>query len=247
MTLKLKRLTPEKKLSGRLYDEFEGMILRGELQAGDRLPTEAVLCEQLGVSRSLLREVLQQLKGRGLIESTAGRGMFVRSIEQSILEKELQLFAQVEQDPQAFQELVAFRLLLEPQLARLAAEQASPALIDDLEMLLAEMLANRANLSALMEADLDMHLRIAREAGNRFANMILSCLKPLGKRFGHLSYAAVDSVQETLDEHTCLVAAIKARDGLAAEQAMRDHLTSSRAHFNLNPDPLTPAPHAPQG
>lgn len=232
--MKFKRLTHEKKLSGRLYDELERMILDGELKAGDRLPTEAVLCEELGVSRSSLREALQQLKGRGLIESTAGRGMFIRSIEPKMLEKELQLFAQVEEDPQAFFELVEFRLMIEPEMTRVATAKGSETFLEELEHLLLEMETNVNNLSAFMEADLDMHQRIAKEAGNRFVKMMLSCVKPLGKRFGRINYGDRGFVNETLEEHAAIVSAIRTGDSEKAAEAMRNHLLSSKQHFEDN-------------
>ncbi len=207
------------------------MILNGELQAGDRLPTEADFCVQRGVSRTSVREALQQLKGRGLIESTAGRGMFVRSIEPKVIEKELQLFAQVEQDPQAFFELVDFRLLIEPENARVAAKDNSPEFIEELAALLEKMRSNTENLDTFMEADLDMHLCIAKKAGNRFVKMVLSCLKPLGKRFGHLNHNHSDFIQETLIEHTRILDALRDGNSRSAPKAMREHLLSSRQHF----------------
>lgn len=229
--MKLRRLTHTRKLSGRLYDTLEGMILKGDIKAGDRLPTEAILCDKLGVSRTSLREALQQLKGRGLIESTAGRGMFVRSIGEDIMTKELHLFAQVEQDSAAFFELIKMRLMLEPDIAAKACRGGRPAFLAELQNLLAEMKANTANLSAFMEADLDMHLLISREANNRFVNMILSCVKPLGKRFGQLSHGSENFVLETLEEHSQIVQAMAAGDSRKARKAMRDHLLSSKAHF----------------
>lgn len=229
--MQLKRLTHERKLSGRLYDHLEGFILDGTLSAGDRLPTEAELCQHLGVSRSSLREALQQLKGRGLVESTAGRGMFVRSIEAGRIEKDLTLFAQVEQDPEAFFELVSFRLLIEPENARIAAHKCTSECIRDLESLLNKMHATLEDLDAFMEADLDMHLRIAQEAGNRFTKMVLSCIKPLGKRFGHVNYSSGNFSRQTLDEHIKLLNAIRSGDEQTAAQIMKAHLESSQRMF----------------
>lgn len=229
--MKLKRLTHPKKLSGRLFDALESMILDGELRAGDRLPTEADLCRQLGVSRTSLREALQQLKGCGLVESVPGVGMFVRAVSSEAVEKELSRFAQLEEDAGSFSELVEFRLLFEPENARQAAKRRDPACLAELTQQLDEMRANLSNVSAFMEADLDMHLAIARQAENRFINLVLCCLKPLTKRFGKINHHETEFMKVTIQEHERILVAIKKGDGRAAAQAMRAHLLSSREHF----------------
>ncbi len=231
----LPRLKPKQKLSTQVVDAIEAAILDGRFGLDERLPTEAQLCERLGVSRTALREALQHLKSRGLIESVAGRGMFLRPLNENLLERDLSLFARLgEHDPAVFVELLDLRLQIEPECARAAAKSAQEAgskLIADLKALLAEMEDSLDDLERFIHADLSMHVRIAEESGNRFYRLILSCLKPMGDRYGLASYRSPQHMRQTLREHRQLVAHLQAGRSREAATAMRRHLADSKQRF----------------
>ena len=114
-------LKPLKKT--RLYEEIikqlTDLINNGSLKPGDKLPTERDLAVQLNVSRTAIREALRSLEMMGFIESKVGEGTFVKEITlnnvidpfSSILSKDKKLVA----------ELIEVRILLESEIARLAA------------------------------------------------------------------------------------------------------------------------------
>jgi GntR family transcriptional repressor for pyruvate dehydrogenase complex len=96
------------------------LIADGVLKVGDRLPSERDLSEQLGVSRTSVREALQQLEMRGLLETVHGGGSIVRNITEQEIRKPIELF--LEQDKKLVLELAELRAFMEAWAAREAAE-----------------------------------------------------------------------------------------------------------------------------
>ncbi len=76
-----------------IADDLRGLILSGQLPIGAKLPTEVVLCQQFGVSRTTLREAIQMLRSTGILDVTPGRGSYVRAPSLSMLLPSLQLAA----------------------------------------------------------------------------------------------------------------------------------------------------------
>lgn len=220
-------LTNPEKLSQRICHVLEDAIVKGTYGVDKRLPTEAKLCETFGVSRTSLREALQHLKSRGLIESIAGRGMFVRALTQSFLERDLSLFSKLNDGEDVFLEFQDFRLLIEPENARRAAANKNPQCIAALKDSLARMDVSLNDLPEFVVADIAMHLRIAREAGNRFIEIILSGLKPMGEDYGRHSYDSTSLMRKAYREHEQIYRAISQGDVTTAGNAMHDHLVSS--------------------
>lgn len=78
MSLAITPLLPRSRRSATIAESLRALITGGQLKPGDKLPTEAMLCQQFGVSRTTLREAIQMLRTNGLLEVTPGRGSFVR-------------------------------------------------------------------------------------------------------------------------------------------------------------------------
>lgn len=100
-------------------ERIEQLILDGSLKVGQALPSERRLCETLGISRSSLREGLKVLRGRGIVETTQGRGTYIARLIDSQAEKPLMhLFSA---HPRTIYDVLDVRALLEGEAARLAA------------------------------------------------------------------------------------------------------------------------------
>lgn len=82
MTMQNNKKLPERVLPNEIAANISGLIQRGELNPGDRLPSERELCERFDVSRSVVREALSQLKSDGLIEAIRGSGAYVLEKDQ---------------------------------------------------------------------------------------------------------------------------------------------------------------------
>jgi GntR family transcriptional repressor for pyruvate dehydrogenase complex len=112
----------------RLRDQVAEMLLdmisSGDYGVGDRLPPERVLVEQLGVSRTVVREALNLLETRGLIRVEHGRGAIVSADTAHALHNDLGFLLRME--PSTLWELMEMRKALEVELAGLAAERATP-------------------------------------------------------------------------------------------------------------------------
>src|SRR5215218_5631687 len=108
------------RLSDRLAARLGGQIDAGALRPGDRLPTEQRLAETHGVSRTVVREAVHQLKSRGLLRSRQGSGVYVTAPPAAALKLDLSVIASVDDVMQ----LREVRRALEAETAALAAERA---------------------------------------------------------------------------------------------------------------------------
>ena len=68
------------KVSDKVVQDLRTLVEKNQMQVGDRLPAERKLCEQLGVSRSSLREAIQQLTSQGMLVSKVGAGTFLQQL-----------------------------------------------------------------------------------------------------------------------------------------------------------------------
>lgn len=231
-----------------LAETLRTRISKGEFTPGDRLPSEAVLSETYGVSRTVIREAIASLRADGLVEPRQGSGVYVLEARQS----DVAPFQNVDFDRvSSVVELLELRTAVESEAAALAAIRRSPSQEEHiLECLQAFMEANRGERSASQE-DFALHLAIADASNNpRFgeflrllgANVIpRKALRPEGSELridtGYLSRIA--------EEHQRIVDAILDGDAERARQAMRVHLEGSLSRYRrlLRSAPL-PLPEA---
>src|SRR5437868_12688724 len=113
--------------TSRLYEQIvqqiEESILKGALKPGDQLPAERELAEQFGVSRTAVREAVNALREKGLVEAYSGRGTFVTDGTSQAIRQSLDLMIKIGQ-PDGSTHLAELRAILEPEIAALAATRA---------------------------------------------------------------------------------------------------------------------------
>ncbi len=115
---------PRESTSFAIARRLEQLILDGTLKPGKRIPSERQLAERLGVSRTIMREALKELRGRGLIQTRQGQGSTVVGLVPK-LEASSPLVYLFEDHPRTLFDLLEVRELLEGQAAFLAAERGS--------------------------------------------------------------------------------------------------------------------------
>lgn len=215
-------------LSHVVAEALAAEIVQGRLRPGERLRSERDLSEAFAVGRSSVREAIKALESRGLVEGRHGEGTFVRG-------QGLDTLVQVPTGPVAVTEaevrhLFEVRELLEPGIARLAADRARPVDVAALRGLLQRQERLFEARRYASDEDRRFHVRVARISGNPVLIRLLDgVMRMLGEvRDPALHAAAYSGRRTTLDGHWNLVRAIEARDPHAAAEAVLHHLAASR-------------------
>jgi GntR family transcriptional regulator, galactonate operon transcriptional repressor len=199
-------------------------IIAGRLQPGGLLPIEADLAHELGVSRPSLREGLRALAAKGLVETRTRRGTIVRPKESwDILDPDvLAWMADAPPDQEFLMALLELRTSIEPVAARLAAQRASPRQVLDIEESYRAMVAALPDdIEGCCQHDLDLHERIIAAAGNVFLARFAAVIRTALRTSFVVSYNARESYQNSLAEHWAVADAIRRREPVEAERAMR--------------------------
>lgn len=200
--------------------EFVEAVLRSDQR---RLPPEAQLAEELGVTRARLRGILKRLEAEGLIWRHVGKGTFVG---------ERSLTTALESLPEVLSPLEAFeaRMVLEPQLAALAALRATPRNIEEMRDCLARM-EKIGNWGDWAVWDERLHRLVAKAAGNTLLLALYDMVResaPSGMRHRFQHVFAPGPRAGANQEHHAYVEAIADRDSRRAERLMAIHLQSIR-------------------
>lgn len=210
----------------RVYEEIvhkiKGMIEQGRLKSGDQLPAERELAETFKVSRSSVREALRALESRGFLESRQGNGTYIAS--QPVEELVAPLASAILTEKDALMELFEMRRLIEPNLAYLAAERATPEEIREMEITLNTQEEMVARGETGMVVDKTFHDLLVGATKNsvliRLMDTVMDALTESRDK-----YLQVEGRPEkSLSGHRELVKAIKAGDKELASRIMREHL-----------------------
>lgn len=189
-------------------DRVREMIYQRALGPGDWID-EPQLCDQLGISRTPLREALKVLNGENLVELVQRKGCRVRALGYDEL---LELFPVMAS--------------LEGLCANLAARKLTPADMARLEALHArlEACAQAQDVDRYYEVNRDFHLAVQDLAGNRWLQRITGELRNVLILARHRQLTRPGRLQQSLEEHRAIMRAFKAGNGEAAATAMHDHL-----------------------
>ena len=202
------------------YDELRARIVDGRLHPGARIG-QAEIADELGISRGSVREALRRLAGDGLVDFAVNRGFFVADVG---LERVL--------------ERLEARLLLEPGIARLAAERRNDGDLGELRRWVeAERSARTA--AAAHDASRGFHSALAGATRNEALVRIFDSLwiADVGRRLLASRRAQPTWQEADVAEHEELLEAIVAGDGGRAESLMRAHVESAWRHWSRRPSP----------
>lgn len=193
---------------------IQQMIVDGRLAPGQRLPPERELSEQLGISRPTLRETIRALVGLNILESRHGAGTFVAALSTAALLEPMRFVMALNE--RTIGELFEARLLLEPALAALAAQRATPE----------QAAAMRAAIGGAdqVAADVLLHRLIAEASGNALLAAMLESLSGLGRSSRSLTAGRPGVHGRTAGDHAAIVDAVERGDPEAARAAMTAHL-----------------------
>ncbi len=201
--------------------KIKEIIIQKQMAPGERLPSEKEWIEKFGVSRATIRESMKILKAENVIEIQRGNGTFVSE------------FLGVGDDPlglgfankdQVVRDLLEARLLFEPQITMLAAQNVKPSNIEQLELIMKRFEAEEQSNEVTMELDVEFHTAIA----SCTQNDILIRIAPIINDSIRQGYTETNQVSGSLERakhcHLNMIRAIKEGNLFDAEYYAKRHI-----------------------
>jgi GntR family transcriptional repressor for pyruvate dehydrogenase complex len=207
--------------------QIRTLIEKGRLKRGDQLPTERELSETFKVSRTTVREAIFSLETMKLVDRRQGNGTYVIASSEEALVQPLATSLFSEKDDLI--DIFFLRKIIEPEIAQMASENATPEEINELEDILKDQEAERVDADNPVRMDTNFHHLLARMAKNRILERLLLALVDLLGKTRERYLQTEERKQKSLLGHRSVLAAIKNGNGTAARQAMRRHLDEVEA------------------
>ena len=202
-------------LHSRVYNLIRIDLLNGVYEPGESL-VEKKLSEELGVSRTPVREALRQLELEGLVKSVPNKGVTVRGISQ-----------------QDIQDIYTIRMMIEGLAARWAAEKITPEEMEELKeaVELEEFYTAKSNYGNLLQFDTRFHDTIFKASKSKPLMYTLSTFHSYVQKARKVSMCSPERAAAALEEHKAIMQAIIDRDADRAEKLMTQHVKN--ASLNL--------------
>ncbi len=203
-------------LRNKVFKYIKSQIISGAYGPGETL-LESKLADELGVSRTPIREAIRLLEMEGLVETTTKKGAIVLGISQQDVE-----------------DIYAIRQLVEGLAARWAAERLSAADLKELQKTyeLMEFYAQKHEVEEIAELDNKFHQMIYEAAGSKILYLTLRNLHQYVQIARLKSLSMQNRLPLTLSEHRAILEAFEAKDADAAEKAMTEHVR--QAYQNIH-------------
>jgi len=209
---------------------IRGLIERGELRPGDRLPAERHLAARLGVSRPSVRAGLRALSAMGVVQPRHGSGTYIPDGPPVLGSEPLSFLAALHGFTGL--EMYEARRILEVGAAGLAAERASEEqlakLADDVEALFAAL----ESPQVFLVHDINFHRSVAAASGNPIVASLMEMVSALyyDRRRQTAERASQRDLRDAAEAHRRIYEAIRTRDADGARRAMNEHLMQASAY-----------------
>jgi GntR family transcriptional repressor for pyruvate dehydrogenase complex len=220
---------PRRKLTETVAEQLVAAIR--ELPPGTKVPSERELTRELGVGRSTVREALNGLAMLGIVEIRHGQGVFV-STEPPQGGEPSSITAALERG--VTNEFIEARLIVEVEVARLAARRRTDEDLARLEAALAEQEARlRGDLDALVDVAAHFNVLLAEAAHNEVLSAIIQSFVALMVERGPRVYSLEGFGEWDLQEHRGLYEAVRDRDAERAARLMREHIEELARRYRV--------------
>ena len=202
-------------LRGRVFMQLENDILNGKYQPGESL-IETKLSEEMGVSRTPVREAIRQLELEWLVQSFPNKGAIVKGIS-----------------AQDIEDIYTIRMMIEGLAARWAAEKITPEELDELKEAVEfeEFYTMKNDTTHLLKYDSRFHDIIFKASKSKPLTHTLSTFHHYVQRARSMSFGTPGRAQEVLEEHKAILKAIMDKDPEKAERLTTEHVRN--ASINL--------------
>jgi GntR family transcriptional repressor for pyruvate dehydrogenase complex len=215
------------RLYEKIVEQIQALILQGDLNPGDQLPSERELAEQFGVSRTAVREAVKALRQTGLVEIQPGRGTFITDGSSGAMRNTLGFMVKAGQGD-GLAHLVQVRDILEPEIAAISAEMATEEDIRSLQEAVDVMDGALEDADRFIEADLEFHLALARATQNSLIPILIDPIVDLLREQRARIFLVQGGAERGQYHHKRILKAIVNHDANSAREAMRAHLSQVR-------------------
>lgn len=219
-----KAAKPVSTLAEQISEKMLEYIGDRKLNPGDRLGTEKEMSEALNVGRSTVREAVKILVSRNILEVRQGSGTYV-SEQKGIVHDPLGLDLIHDQFKLTW-DLLEFRMMIEPQIAYMAAENATNEQITELETICEQMANLDEQQKNRLSLDVRFHICVAEASGNLVAPNLIPIIEKAVELF--IQYTKREKTPETVAKHRDIVEGIRRRDPEWARDMMSMHLMFNR-------------------
>jgi GntR family transcriptional repressor for pyruvate dehydrogenase complex len=220
---------PRRKLTETVAEQLVAAIR--ELPPGTKVPSERELTRELGVGRSTVREALNGLAMLGIVEIRHGQGVFVSNVPAQLGEPS-SITAALERG--VTNEFIEARLIVEVEVARLAARRRTDEDLARLEAALAEQEARlRGDLDALVDVAAHFNVLLAEAAHNEVLSAIIESFVALMVERGPRVYGLEGFGEWDMQEHRGLYEAVRDRDAERAARLMREHIEELARRYRV--------------
>ncbi|TPE49016.1 FadR family transcriptional regulator [Maribrevibacterium harenarium] len=233
-TLQVQKVGKGDSLATTVAKQLEAEITSGRIQVGHKLPTESALCDLFGVSRTVIREAITQLKSLGLVETRRGVGTTVMRAMSSET-----VFA-YNVDPTAIKDILhilEIRMSVESAACALAAERRSEADLAKMEQLFEDFDGALVRGELARKEDYQFHLAICQATHNPFFKQFYEQFNKNVIPRAKLVNANVDPaaseeyLQRVRNEHEAILTCIRNKDAEGAKEAMYQHLNRAYLRY----------------
>ncbi len=193
------------------------------LKSGDQLPTESSLAEQLGISKTTVREALKALENVGILEARHGVGNFIKEFNyDAILEN---LPYSLDTDVNSFEEIIEVRECLESHFLARDMSKFDERDIEDLRFIyrVLEKTNSPDLLKEAIEAHSDFHRALYRHSGNRLLIKLIGVFSTLQRNLVLLNQYWTSDPENFLQQHRDIITAIEKRDAQMIGRVMGSH------------------------
>lgn len=207
-----------------IISEIKTLINVKNLEPGEKLPSERLLAERIGVTRGSIRNAIKKLEFYGLLKSMPQSGTFISNLGRAALNGMIDQIINIPEPD--FKSLVETRIFLEIKSVRFAAQRHTSEDLEHIEQALENYQSKTLACEESVEEDLLFHLAIAQASHNPSLNQLMLSITPqIITDFEKYHVCKSDMALNAIKEHEAIVDAIRTKDPDQAELMMKEHFS----------------------
>ena len=225
MNLEVRVKNDHKEVKNLIISQIRDLINYKNLEPGDKIPSERMLSDKFGVSRSNVRDAIQKLEFYGILNSIPQSGTFVANIGVIAMNGMIDDILRLKEPD--FKSLVETRILLELKTASLASQRRTEADLVQIEEAMEAYSKKVLKGENAVQEDLLFHLAIAKACGNSTLNTLMLMITPeIITNFEKYHVCSEDQAFNGIQEHKDIYEAIKEKNPKFAKEKVKIHFKS---------------------